>query len=67
MSNVSVPVMMDNIVEELEKFDLTLNVSSSLAPAITAGSTDRAVGVIIDSTSKKFIMNPIHQYYAKLI
>ena len=56
MSNVSVPVMMDNIIEGHEEFDLTLNVSSSLAPAITAGSTDRAVGVIIDSTSKRFIM-----------
>ena len=61
MSNVSVPVMMDNIVEGHEEFDLILHVSSSRAPSITAGSTDRAVGIIIDSTSKRFIMNPIHQ------
>ena len=56
MSNVSVPIMMDNIVEEREQFDLTLNVSPSLAPAITAGSRDRAVGVIVDTTSKNSAM-----------
>ena len=56
MSNVSVLVVMDNIVEGHEEFDLILHVSSSRAPSITAGSTDRAVGVIIDSTSKRFIM-----------
>ena len=56
MSNVSVPIMMDNIVEEREQFDLTLNVSPSLAPAITAGSRDSAVGVIVDTTSKNSAM-----------
>ena len=61
MSNVSIPVMMDNIIEEQKEFDLILYVPSSLAPAITADDRDRAVVVIIDSTSKKFIMNPIHQ------
>ena len=52
MSNVSVPVMVDNIAEGREEFDLMLNVPSSLSPAITAGSRDRATGVITDSTSK---------------
>ena len=56
MSNVSVPIMMDNIVEEREEFDLTLNVLPSLAPTITAGSRDRAVGVIIDTTSKNLFV-----------
>ena len=56
MSTVSVPVMMDNIVEGHEEFDLILHVSSSRAPTITAGDRDRAVGIIIDSTSKRFIM-----------
>ena len=52
MSNVSVPVISDNVVEGPEKFKLTLNVRSSLGPAITAGGRSSAVGVIIDSTSK---------------
>ena len=52
MSNVSVPVIVDSIVEKSEEFDLALNVPSSLSPAITAGSRDSAEGVIIDSTSK---------------
>ena len=52
MSNVSVPVIVDSIAEEPENFNLTLNVPSSLGPAITAGSRDRATGVITDSTSK---------------
>ena len=52
MSNVSVPVIVDSIVEEREEFDLSLNVPSSLSPAITAANRDSAEGVIIDSTSK---------------
>ena len=56
MTNVSVPVMKDNIVELPEQFELTLNVPSSLSPAITAESgKNRAVGVISDSTSKNII------------
>ena len=56
MSNISIPIMMDNIVEEREEFDLTLNVSPSIASAITAGSRDSAVGVIIDTTSKNLFV-----------
>ena len=52
MSNVSVPVMADSIAEGPEEFNLTLNLPSSLSPAITAGSRDRATGVITDSASK---------------
>ena len=51
MSNVSVPVIVDGIVEEHEEFDLTLNVPSSLNPSITVGTRNRAIGVITDSTS----------------
>ena len=54
MSNVSVPVIPDSIAEGHEEFDLSLNVPSSLSPAITAGSRDRATGVIADFTSKDF-------------
>ena len=56
MSNVSVPVMVDNITEGLEKFDLMLNVPSSLSPAITAGGRNRATGIITNSTSKCIII-----------
>ena len=52
MINVSVPVTRDDIAEGNEMFDLTLTVPSSLAPSITAGDRDTAVGVITDSTSK---------------
>ena len=54
MSNVSVPVVVDSVAEEPEEFTLTLNVPSSLSPAITAGSRQRTMGVITDSTSKDF-------------
>ena len=58
MSNVSIPIMMDGIAgEKKEEFNLALNVSPSLAPAITAGSRDSAVGVIIDTTSKNLLVN----------
>ena len=52
MSNVSVSVIVDNIAEEHEEFDLRLDVPSSLGPAITAGSRNTATGVIADNTSK---------------
>ena len=53
ISNVSVPVMNDSIVEGLEKFYLRVNVPSTFGPAITVGGRNTAVGVITDSTSKK--------------
>ena len=56
MSNVSVPVIVDSVVEELEEFHLRLYVPSSLGPAITAGSRNTATGVITDNTSKCVIM-----------
>ena len=52
MSNVSVPVTNDDIVEGTEEFDLMLTVPPSLGPAITAGGRNTAVGIITDSTSK---------------
>ena len=54
MSNVSVQVISDNIIEGLEEFTLTLYVPVLLGPAITAGHRDYAVGIINDSTSKGF-------------
>ena len=61
MSNVSVPVIVDSIVEKHEEFDLTLNVPSSLSPAIKAGGRDSAEGVIIDSTSKCTVVYNVKQ------
>ena len=52
MSNVSVPVMADIILEREEEFDLTLSIPSSLGPAITAGDRDMTTVIITDSTSK---------------
>ena len=52
MSTVSIPVIVDNIAEGPEHFNLTLIIPSSLSPAIIAGSRNRATGVITDSTSK---------------
>ena len=49
MSIVSVPVIVDNVFERQEKFNLKLNVPSSLGPAIVAGGRNRAKGVITDS------------------
>ena len=53
MSSVSVPVIDDMSAEGGdETFDIMLNVPSSLGPAITAGGRNRAIGVIIDTTSE---------------
>ena len=51
-TTVRVAVTDDNIVEGNETFNISLNVSSSLAPAIVAGSFNSATGIIIDTTSK---------------
>ena len=39
MSNISIPVIMDNIAELQEEFNLILNVPSSLGPAIIIDGT----------------------------
>ena len=56
MSSVNVSLIPDRILEGPEEFNLMINVPSSLGPAITASTMDSAVGVIIDSTSKCFIV-----------
>ena len=52
MINISIPVMAYIILERQEEFDLTLNVLSSLGPAITAGDRNTATAIMFDSTSK---------------
>ena len=56
ISTVSIALINDSIAEEHEEFSLTLNVPSSLGPAITAGDRDNATGVITDSTGECIIM-----------
>ena len=47
--------MSDNIVEGDEMFSMSLTVPSSLGPGIVAGSITSATGIIVDSTSKRFL------------
>ena len=47
--------MSDNIVEGVEMFNMSLTVSSTLGPGIIAGSVTSATGIIVDSTSKRFL------------
>ena len=54
-TTVRVPVMSDNIVEGYERFNMSLNVPSSLGLGIVAGSVTSATGIIVDSTSKNFL------------
>ena len=56
MSSVRVQVINDIIAEGQERFDLALDVPSSLGPAIVAAGRDTAVGIINDSTSKYIVM-----------
>ena len=62
MSSVTVPVTSDDISEGTEEFDLTLTVPPSLAPAITAGGRNTAVGEITDSTSKCTVLSRSTRY-----
>ena len=53
MSSVNVSVVDDMLLEEgNEQFDLVLSVLPPQGLAITAGGRDRAIGVIIDTTSE---------------
>ena len=46
----------DNMVEGDEMFNMSLNVPSSLGPGIVAGTINKATGIIVDSTSKSFLI-----------
>ena len=56
MTNVNITVIADKVSEGREEFDLSLHVPSSLGPAITVGSRNSAMGIIIDSTGKHVIL-----------
>ena len=47
-----VAVTDDDIVEGDETFNIIMNVPSSLAPRVVAGSITSSIGTIIDTTGK---------------
>ena len=49
---VNVPVTMDDIVEEQERFNLSFTIPSSLQGQVISGDTATANGIITDDTSK---------------
>ena len=49
---VNIPVIIDDIVEESEMFNLTLTISSSLNDKVILGNVIEATGIITDNTSK---------------
>ena len=51
-TTIKVPVTRDIIAEELETFDLTFIIPPSLSGQVIPGKITKAVGVIIDDTSK---------------
>ena len=48
---------MDDIVERSETFDLKITIPSSLKDQVIPGNITKAVGSIIDNTSKKIYKN----------
>ena len=52
MSNVSVPVISDDIVEGIEQFAALLMIPPSVIRGITAVNGNATIGIILDSTSK---------------
>ena len=51
-TTINVPVTKDNIAEESETFDLTFIIPPSLRSQVIPKRITKAVGVIIDNTSK---------------
>ena len=61
-TTVNVPVINDNIAEELEKFDLSFTIPSSLESQVISGAITKAVGNITDNTSKKKLLDSINLF-----
>ena len=55
MSNVSVPVIDDDIVEGNETFKMKLNIVSTVSRRIISGVRNRAVVIITDSTGNRLV------------
>ena len=60
MSSVNVPITPDKIVEEDETFNVMLSIPSSVSKGITAGTENKVVVTITDSTGK-------YNYYIEYI
>ena len=52
MTTIDVPVTMDNTAEEMETFNLNLNIPPSLSGRVTPGNITTATATIIDETGK---------------
>ena len=51
-----IPVFQDNVIEDIETFDLIINIPSNLKHRISPGRQRKAIASIIDSTSKFSIL-----------
>ena len=49
---IDVPVIVDNIAEQRETFDLSFTIPSSLIGQVSPGGITDAVGAILDNTCK---------------
>ena len=56
-TTVNISIFMDNIVERPEMFDLSFTIPSSLSGRVIFGTKSKAVGNIIDDTSKIIFNN----------
>ena len=54
-TSVIIPVFQDKIIENVETFDVHIDISSRLTNRISPGRQRKATASIIDSTSKWFI------------
>ena len=52
MTTIDVPVTKDDIAEEMESFNLTLSIPSSLRGRVIPGDIVTATATIIDETGK---------------
>ena len=52
---VDVPVTMDNLAEQTERFDLGFMILTSLSGQVTEGRITEAVGIISDTTRKMIV------------
>ena len=57
MTTIDVPVNSDDIVEEIETFNLNLSIPPPLSGRVTPGSITTATATIIDETSEKELAN----------
>ena len=52
MTTIDVPIAKDDIAEEMESFNLNLNIPTSLSGRVILGDIVTATAIIIDETGK---------------